>query len=164
MELVVKDVVSSAAGSFGKLSGFSPITLYLPLSLVSSTAKCLSILKVSGWSGIFFKESIRILAGIQTLPVSLASISRCTFITVSRSVATTVSLFFSTSNRKSSRIGKTVFALITPLICCSCFNNAEEETINFMENVFGGETTDFCVIAKILGKGGHPAGSIVNFL
>src|SRR5678810_222864 len=42
--LSVKEVVSSAVGSFGKLSGFSPITLYLPLSLVISTAKFLSML------------------------------------------------------------------------------------------------------------------------
>src|SRR5688572_16155255 len=46
--LSVKEVVSSAAGSFGKLSGFSPITLYLPLSLVISTAKFLSMLNASG--------------------------------------------------------------------------------------------------------------------
>src|SRR5579871_2962608 len=75
-DVVVNDVVSSAAGSFGKLSGFSPITLYFPLSLVNSTAKCLSMLNVSGWSGIFFNESIRIFAGIQTLPLSLASTSK----------------------------------------------------------------------------------------
>src|SRR6186713_2851560 len=149
-EVVVNEVVSSVAGSLGKLSGFSPITLYLPLSLVSSTAKCLSILKVRGWSGIFFRESMRILAGIQTFPVSLASISIWTFMTVSRSVATTVSLFFSTSNRKSSRIGRTVLALITPLICCSCFNKAEEETINFMEYVFGAKLLIRWVMAKIL--------------
>jgi len=31
-----------------------------------------------------------------------------------------------------SRIGKTVLELITPEICCSCFNKAEEETINFI--------------------------------
>src|SRR5579871_1433293 len=93
-EVVVNEDVSSAVGSFGKLSGFSPITLYLPLSLVSSTAKCLSILKVSGWSGIFFNESIKIFAGIQTLPVSFASASRLTFITVSKSFAMIVNLFF----------------------------------------------------------------------
>src|SRR5579871_4630786 len=93
---------------------------------------------------MFFSESIRILAGIQTLPDSLASTSRCTFMTVSRSVATTVSLFFSTSNKKSSRIGNTVLALITPLICCNCFNNADEETMNFMFFSVSGETTDFC--------------------
>ena len=46
--VVLKEVVSSAAGSFGKLSGFSPITLYFPLSLVSSTPKFLSILNVNG--------------------------------------------------------------------------------------------------------------------
>src|SRR5688572_13185106 len=74
-EGMVNDVVSSAVGSFGKLSGFSPITLYLPLSDVISIPKFLSMVKVSGWSGMFFKESIRILAGIQTLPLSLASIS-----------------------------------------------------------------------------------------
>src|SRR6476620_2143253 len=130
--VMVKEVVSSAVGSLGKLSGFSPITLYLPLSLVISTPKFLSILKVSGWSGMFFNESIRILAGIQTFPVSLASISICIRITVSRSVATTVSLFLSTSNKKSSRMGNTVLALITPLICCSCLSSWEEETINFM--------------------------------
>ena len=46
--VMVKLVVSSAVGSLGKLSGFSPITLYLPLSLVISTEKFLSILKVRG--------------------------------------------------------------------------------------------------------------------
>ena len=130
--LISKEVVSSALGSLGKLSGFSPITLYLPLSLVISIAKFLSILKVSGWSPIFFKESIRIRAGIQTLPVSLASISNCTRITVSRSVATTVNLFFSTSNKKSSRIGRTVFVLITPEMCCNCFKSTEELAMNFI--------------------------------
>src|SRR5688572_8775211 len=37
-DATVNEDVSSATGSFGKLSGFSPITLYLPLSLVISTA------------------------------------------------------------------------------------------------------------------------------
>jgi hypothetical protein len=41
-------------------------------------------------------------------------------------------LFFSISNKKSSSIGKTVLALITPLICCNCFSRADEETINFI--------------------------------
>jgi hypothetical protein len=41
-------------------------------------------------------------------------------------------LFFSTSNKKSSRIGNTVLALITPAICCNCFNKEEDETINFI--------------------------------
>src|SRR5215467_15144401 len=107
---------------------------------------------------------MRILAGIQTLPVSLASTSKCTFITVSRSVATTVSLFFSTSNRKSSRIGKTVFALMTPLICCNCFNKAEEETINFMEWYLSGETTDFWLIPNLFGQPPDHLLSIVDFL
>ena len=29
-------------------------------------------------------------------------------------------------------MGKTVLALITPLICCNCFSRAEEETMNFI--------------------------------
>jgi hypothetical protein len=28
---------------------------------------------------------------------------------------------------------RTVFALITPLICCNCFRRAEAETMNFMK-------------------------------
>ncbi len=40
-------------------------------------------------------------------------------------------------------MGNTVLALITPLICCRCFNKTEEETINFMEVILWGETTDF---------------------
>ena len=131
-ELILKELASSAAGSLGKLSGFSPITLYLPLSLVISTAKFLSILKVRGCSAIFFSESSNIFAGMQTLPLSFASISRCTFITVSRSVATTVSLFFSMENKKSSSMGNTVLALMTPLICCNCLRRVDEETMNFM--------------------------------
>ena len=131
-ELMVNEFSSSAKGSFGKLSGFSPITLYLPLSLVISIPNLLSMVKVSGCSEIFFNVSNNIFAGIQTFPLSLASISKCTFITVSRSVATTVSLFDSMSNKKSSKIGNTVFALITPLISCSCLSRAEEETINFI--------------------------------
>src|SRR5215204_1014367 len=47
-EVALNEVVSSAEGSFGKLSGFSPITLYFPLSLVSSMPKFLSILNVNG--------------------------------------------------------------------------------------------------------------------
>jgi len=34
-------------------------------------------------------------------------------------------------------MGSTVFALMTPLICCKCFSKAEDETINFMNRVFG---------------------------
>src|SRR5436190_6963864 len=131
-EVIVNEVVSSGEGSLGKLSGFSPITLYFPLSLVISIVKFLSILKVSGWSEIFFNESKRILAGMQIFPLSFASISNCTRITVSRSVATTVSLLFSTSNKKSSSIGSTVLALITPEMCCNCFSKAEDDTINFI--------------------------------
>ena len=134
-DFIENDVASSVAGSLGKLSGFSPITLYLPLSLVISTAKFLSILNVSGCSEIFFKESSKIFAGIQTFPLSFASISIRTFITVSRSVATTVNLFFSISKRKSSKMGSTVLALITPLICCSCFSKADEDTINFINPI-----------------------------
>ena len=133
-EVMVNELASSATGSFGKLSGFSPITLYLPLSLVSSIPKFLSILNVRGCSGIFFRESIKILAGIHTLPLSLASTSKCTFITVSKSVATTVSLFLSISNKKSSKIGNTVLLLITPFICCNCFSKADEDTMNFIIN------------------------------
>src|ERR1700741_1752977 len=87
--VIVNEVVSSLAGSLGKLSGFSPIILYLPLSLVISILKFLSILKVSGWSGIFFKESSRIFDGMHTFPLSFASIANWIRITVSRSVATT---------------------------------------------------------------------------
>ena len=47
-EVALNVVVSSAEGSLGKLSGFSPITLYFPLSLVSSIPKFLSILNVNG--------------------------------------------------------------------------------------------------------------------
>src|SRR4030088_3016000 len=65
---IVKLVVSSPVGSLGKFSGFSPIILYFPLSLVISILKFLSIENVNGWSAIFFKESNRILAGIQTFP------------------------------------------------------------------------------------------------
>ena len=75
-EVILKEFASSATGSFGKLSGFSPITLYFPLSLVISIPKFLSIVKVNGCSAMFFSESINILAGIQTLPLSLASTSR----------------------------------------------------------------------------------------
>jgi len=45
-------------------------------------------------------------------------------------------------------------ALITPLICCNCFNKAEEETINFMEYVFVAKLLIRWVIAKILGRSG----------
>src|SRR6185436_3764698 len=117
---------------FGKLSGFSPITLYLPLSLVISTVKFLSILKVNGWSEMFLSESIKMRAGIQIFPLALLSTSICTLITVSRSVAATVSFLSSISNKKSSSMGRTVLAFITPLICCKCFNKAEEETMNFI--------------------------------
>src|SRR6187549_1286381 len=47
-EVALNEVVSSAEGSLGKLSGFSPITLYFPLSLVISIPKFLSMLKVKG--------------------------------------------------------------------------------------------------------------------
>src|SRR5690606_19800353 len=87
---------------------------------------------------------------IHTLPLSLASISSCTLITVSRSVATTVSLFLPTSNKKSSRMGNTVLALMTPAICCSCFNKEEEDTINFIGQLVWGETTDFWFTANTL--------------
>src|SRR6185436_15012042 len=97
---------------------------------------------------MLFKLSKRIRAGMQTFPLSFDSISIWIRITVSRSVATTLSLFFSTSNKKSSRIGNTVLALITPEICCSCFNKAEEETINFILQLVCGEANDFWIIDK----------------
>src|SRR5437899_12323533 len=74
---------------------------------------------------------------MHTFPRSFASTSICTRITVSRSVATTVSLLSATSKRKSSRIGSTVLALMTPEICCSCLSKAEEDAINFMKIAFG---------------------------
>jgi hypothetical protein len=40
-------------------------------------------------------------------------------------------------------MGSTVFALITPEICCSCFSNAEDEAMNFILQMVWGETTDF---------------------
>ena len=42
---------------------------------------------------------------------------------------------FSISNKKSSKMGKTVLALITPLICCNCLSKYEDDTINFI-NLF----------------------------
>src|SRR3954471_22475517 len=130
--VMVKELVSSATGSLGKLSGFSPITLYLPLSLVISTAKFLSMVNVSGWSGMFFSESINILAGMHTRLFSWLSTSICTRITVSRSVAMMFNFLSVMSNKKSSNIGSTVLALITPLICCRCLSNEEDDTINFI--------------------------------
>jgi hypothetical protein len=57
-------------------------------------------------------------------------------------------LFFSTSNKKSSRIGNTVLALITPAICCSCLSKEEDDTINFIYEFECGETTDFWIITR----------------
>jgi len=97
----------------GKLSGFSPITLYLhyhswsPHQILVNGKSSMADLKY------FLMNQSESWAGIHTLPFSLASTSSCTFITVSRSVATTVNLFFCISNKKSSNIGNTVFALIT---------------------------------------------------
>jgi hypothetical protein len=51
-----------------------------------------------------------------------------------------LSFLSSISNRKSSKIGSTVLALITPLICCKCFNSDDDETINFI-------LTEFFVLA-----------------
>ena len=55
-----------------------------------------------------------------------------TRITVSKSVAIIFSFLSSISNKKSSKIGKTVLVLITPAICCKCFKREEEDTINFI--------------------------------
>ncbi len=42
-------------------------------------------------------------------------------------------------------MGRTVLALITPLICCRCFSKAEDETINFMNRDFGTKLLIFLV-------------------
>ena len=36
----------------------------------------------------------------------------------------------------STVLGSTVLAFITPLICCNCFSNVDEETINFINYIF----------------------------
>ncbi len=61
-------------------------------------------------------------------------------------------------------MGRTVLALITPLICCNCFSKAEEETINFMEYVFVAKLLIRRGTAKILAPTAAPYPLIVNFL
>lgn len=45
-------------------------------------------------------------------------------------------------------MGRTVLAFITPEICCSCFNKAEEETINFILQLVWGEANDFWITSN----------------
>jgi ferritin len=53
---------------------------------------------------------------------------------------------------------------MTPLICCNCFNKADEETINFMEWYLSGETTDFWLMAKLFSPAEAALTLIVNFM
>jgi hypothetical protein len=64
-----------------------------------------------------------------------------------------VSLFFSTSNKKSSSMGRTVLALITPLICCNCLSKADDDTINFMNIDFGTKLLIFLVEPQAIIRG-----------
>jgi len=87
----------------GKLSGFSPITLYLPLfhSWISTPKSCHMVKSMADLKYFLMNQS-RILAGIHTLPFSLGLYFSCTFITFRDRVATTVNLFFCISNKKFS--------------------------------------------------------------
>lgn len=50
------------------------------------------------------------------------------------------------------------------MVCCNCFNKADEETINFMEWYLSGETTDFWLMANLFGQAAAAHALIVNFM
>jgi len=84
-----KDVVSSITGIFGNSSLLWPVNLYLPSPADISMPKfSLSILNVTGISEKVFNVSIKIFAGIATIPGSSDFVvGMVTVIVVSRSDA-----------------------------------------------------------------------------
>src|SRR5690606_7621804 len=122
------------AAILGKSVAFSPANLYRPLSeLIAMLYVSLSILKVTGCSGRFFRVSINILAGTAILPSSFASKSISVIMEVCKSEAVTVNFPSFISKRKFSKIGTTGLVVTTPLIADRCFKRVEELTINFID-------------------------------
>src|SRR5690606_39249439 len=125
------------AAILGKSVAFSPANLYRPLSeLISMLYVSLSMLKVTGCSGRFFRVSINILAGTAILPSSFASRSISVIMEVCRSEAVTVNFPSLISKRKFSKIGTTGLVVTTPLMADRCFKRVEELTINFIDIFF----------------------------
>jgi hypothetical protein len=80
-----------------------------------------------------FSVSSNIFAGMVTAPDSSALVSEMeTVMVVSRSDAVTNSCSSLSSNRKSSRIGKVLEELITPLRADRFLNKTELDTMNFI--------------------------------
>ena len=117
---------------FGNSSPPKYAMSYLPWSELISMMLSPSVLKVNGWSGNVFKVSRSNLADIAIEPDVSDSIVTTALIVVSKSDAEIFNWFSETSNKKLSNIGKVLLLLITPPKTCSCFNNCELDTINFI--------------------------------
>ena len=77
--------------------------------------------------------SISNLEGIAIFPLLLLSTFIEETIVVSKSLEVIVRFELSISNRKWSKTGIVLVALITPLSTCNFFNRAALETMNFIE-------------------------------
>ena len=117
---------------FGNSSPPKYAMSYLPWSELISMMLSPSVLKVKGWSGNVFKVSKSNLADIAIEPDESDSIVTTALIVVSKSDAETFNWFSETSNKKLSNMGRVLLLLITPPKTCSCFNNCELDTINFI--------------------------------
>jgi len=106
-DVVVKDVVSSLAGFFWKIIRILTHDLIFAIVARELDGKMFVDIEGEGLIGdILQGVEKRSWQGYRPSRYLFASTSRCTFITVSRSVATTVSLFFSTSNKKIFQDGQ----------------------------------------------------------
>src|SRR5574344_1690442 len=93
--------------------------------------------KVRGCSGNSFRESVRIRAGMATLPCSITfSIGMVVCKVVSRSEAVMVRESPVRLNRKLSSMGNVFLEAITLLTDCSLPNNSELDTTNFIGQYF----------------------------
>src|ERR1700761_2538923 len=127
------DDAFSTTGILGKSSPFSPFSLYLPSPAFISIANVLSSTeKLTGCSGNDFKVSSNMRDGMAILPFSFDSTGSEVVMLVCKSVEEMVRLPSLISNKKFSKIGKTVLLLNAPLTACNCFNKVEVETINLI--------------------------------
>ena len=137
-EVSSMEVVLSRPGTRGYSSLLWPASLYLPSPAEISIPWLSSlIVNETGISANVFNVSTRIFAGMAILPFwSALSGFNVTLMVVSRSEEVIVSASSFRSNRKSSRIGKVLLVLITPIMDCRFLSKRELETMNFITASF----------------------------
>ena len=126
--------VPSRAGDCGNSSLLCPLNLYFPSPAEISTSNDSGLISnTTGISENVFRVSSSIFAGMVTEPGSSALVSGMeTVMVVSRSDAVTNNKSSFSSNKKSSRIGRVLDELITPLRADRFRSNTELDTINFI--------------------------------